>query len=164
MEYTFLNHPIPPVYDQDSKILILGSFPSVKSRKYDFFYMNPQNRFWKVLSDLLADDFLVKKEEKISLLLKHHIALWDVIESCEIKGSSDSSIRNVKVNPISELLSQTGIQAIFFNGKKSFQLYEKHISLDFPVYCLPSTSPANGGNYSYDALKDAWRLILPYLK
>lgn len=154
------NHNIQPIYQKDSKILILGSFPSVKSREAQFFYHHPQNRFWKILSTLYQYPPLTTIEDKKHFLIQHHIALWDVIASCEIKGSSDSSIENVIVNDISFILQQTSIQTIYTNGKKAHQLYQKYC---FPLthqedICLPSTSPANA-SYSFDKLLSCWEII-----
>lgn len=153
-------HPISPVFDKDSKVLILGSFPSVKSREEGFFYGHPQNRFWKVTSKVFGDELPVTIDEKKAFLIRNHIALWDVIGSCEIDGSSDSSIRNVTVNDLSVILGTADIRAIFLNGKKAEQYYLKYL---FPVLkrdavCLPSTSPANAA-WSLDKLTDAWKII-----
>ena len=155
-----LIHPIAPVFDKDSRVLILGSFPSVKSREEGFFYGHPQNRFWKVTASVFGEDVPKTIDEKKSFLLKNHIALWDVIGSCEIDGSSDSSIRNVSVNDIKMILETAGIQAIYLNGKKAFQLYQKHM---LPVtgregICLPSTSPANAA-WQMDRLVREWSVI-----
>ena len=113
-----LIHPIAPVFDKDSRVLILGSFPSVKSREEGFFYGHPQNRFWKVTASVFGEDVPKTIDEKKSFLLRNHIALWDVIGSCEIDCSSDSSIHNVSVNDIKTILETAGIQAIYLNGKK----------------------------------------------
>lgn len=153
-------HNIDPVYDSNSKILILGSFPSVKSREQQFFYGHKQNRFWRVMAQVL--DCAVPEDtiRKRDMLIAHHVALWDVIESCEITGSSDASIRNVQPNDLSRILSQADIQAIYTNGSKAYELYRKYI---FPMngrkaHPLPSTSPANAG-YSLDKLVEAWSVI-----
>lgn len=152
-------HNIQPIYNSQSKILILGSFPSVKSREARFFYHHPQNRFWKILEQLF-DVSLKSIDEKKEFLLSYHIALWDVIESCEIIGSSDSSIQNVVVNDIQRLLQNTHIDTIFTNGKKAHQLYQKFC---LPLthkedICLPSSSPANA-MYSLEKLVEAWKII-----
>lgn len=154
-------HNIHPIYNKQSQILILGSFPSVKSREAQFFYHHPQNRFWKILTSLYQEPPLTTIEEKKQFLLKHHIALWDVIESCEIKGSSDSSIDNVKVNDILKILKSTKIHYIYTNGKKAHQLYQKYC---LPIthkedICLPSSSPANA-QYSLERLIKEWNIIL----
>lgn len=153
-------HPIAPVFDKDSKVLILGSFPSVRSREEGFFYGHPQNRFWKVTSRIFGEELPVTIEEKKAFLIRNHIALWDVIGSCEIDGSSDSSIRDVTVNDLSVILGTADIRAIFLNGKKAEQYYLKYL---FPILkrdavCLPSTSPANAA-WNLEKLADAWKII-----
>lgn len=155
-----LTHPIPPVFDKDSKVLILGSFPSVKSREEGFFYGHRQNRFWKVTARVFDEETPTTISEKKSFLLRNHIALWDVIGSCDIEGSSDSSIKNVSVNDLSEILKTADIKAIYLNGQKSYQLYQKYM---FPVIdregvCLPSTSPANA-SWTLEKLTEAWKVI-----
>ena len=155
-----MKHTIDPVYDSNSKILILGSFPSAKSREQQFFYGHKQNRFWRVMAQFLGCEVPDGIEQKREMLLAHHVALWDVIESCEITGSSDASIRNVRPNDLSRILSYADIQAIYTNGSKAYELYQKHI---FQVngrkaYPLPSTSPANAG-YSLEKLVEAWSVI-----
>ena len=155
-----LLHPIAPVFDKDSKVLILGSFPSVKSREEGFFYGHPQNRFWKVTSRIFGEELPVTIDEKKAFLIRNHIALWDVIGSCEINGSSDSSIRDVTVNDLSVILDTADIRAIFLNGKKAEQYYMKYLfpTLKRDAVCLPSTSPANAA-WSLDKLTDAWEVI-----
>lgn len=153
-------HPIAPVYDKDSRILILGSFPSVKSREQQFFYGHKQNRFWRVMANVLECEVPEDIPQKRSMLIRHHVAVWDVIASCEITGSSDASIRNVQPNDLSAILSLADIRAVYTNGVKAHQLYQKYI---YPVngreaYPLPSTSPANAA-YSLDRLTDAWKVI-----
>lgn len=154
-------HPFEPLYDSSSKILILGSFPSVKSREQLFFYGHPQNRFWKIISSLLNEPLPQTIEEKKKLCLKHHVALWDSIQSCEISGSSDASIKNVKTNDIQKILSKTNITKICCNGKTSYNLYEKYIypSTKIHACCLPSSSPANAA-YSFDKLLKEWKEII----
>lgn len=155
-----LYHPFPPLYDKDSKILILGSFPSVKSREQMFFYGHPQNRFWKVLSLVLEQELPVTIEEKRDFLHKNHIALWDVIASCDIVGSSDSSIQNVLPNDIGKILEESDIKRIFVNGKTAEKYYNRYTKekVNRPAVCLPSTSPANAA-WSLDRLVEAWRII-----
>lgn len=150
-------HSIAPVYDANSEILILGSFPSVKSREAQFFYGHPQNRFWKVIAAICGCDIPVTIEEKKKMLLDNHIALWDVIESCDIEGSSDSSIRNVHTNDFSRIFAAADIRRIYANGTAAYNLYKKYI--DDNITRLPSTSPANAA-WSVDRLVDAWREIL----
>lgn len=157
-------HPFPPLYDKNSKILILGSFPSVKSREQMFFYGHPQNRFWKVISAVLCAETPVTIEEKRYFLLSNNIALWDVIASCDISGSSDSSIKNVNANDLTEILENAEIQQIFVNGKTAEKYYNKYIRkvINRDAICLPSTSPANAG-WGMDKLIDAWSIISNYL-
>lgn len=154
------NHTIAPVYDKDSKVLILGSFPSVKSREQQFFYGHKQNRFWRVVAQVFDCEAPESIEQKWEMLLTHHVAVWDVIASCEITGSSDASIKDVTPNDLSRILNCADIRAIYTNGGKAQQLYQKYI---FPVTgreaaALPSTSPANAG-YSLERLVEAWRMI-----
>lgn len=154
-------HTISPVYDNKSKILILGSFPSVKSRETQFFYGHPQNRFWKVLSAILDRPLPASVPEKRALLLENGIALWDVIASCDIVGSSDASITNVVANDVSEILDTADIRCIFCNGAKAHALYTAHLRpmTGQDAVKLPSTSPANA-SWPLDRLTDAWRAQL----
>ena len=161
MEYEHIVHSFEPVYDKASEILILGTLPSVKSRENNFYYGHKQNRFWKVLATLLKEPVPDTIEEKKAMLLAHRIALWDVIQSCDIKGSSDSSIKNVQPTDIGVILEKTNITRIYANGNKAGQLYKRY---QFPVtgieaMVLPSTSPANAA-WSLDRLCEAWRVIL----
>ena len=121
-------HNISPVYNKKSKILILGSFPSVKSREQQFFYGHPQNRFWKVISTITNEKLPTTIEEKKELLLHNNIAVWDVIKSCDIVGSSDSSIENVEINDLSIVLDNANIKKIFANGDKAYSLFKKYYS------------------------------------
>ena len=142
---TRLNHPFGPLYDESSRVLILGSFPSVKSREQNFFYGHPQNRFWKVVSAIFEQPVPQTIEEKKQLILGNGLALWDSIASCEITGSSDSSIRNARANDIRIILDSCNIERIYCNGRKSHELYKKYIEPQTgrEAVCLPSTSPAN---------------------
>lgn len=153
-------HPIAPVYDERSKVLILGSFPSVKSREAAFFYGHPQNRFWKVLAAVCGRCEPRSIDEKRELLLSNGIALWDVIASCEIQGSSDSTIRNVVPNDIAVILNRADIRAIYVNGKTSEKFYNKYLRpiAGMEAVCLPSTSPANAA-WTLEKLIEAWRVI-----
>lgn len=156
-------HNIKPLYNKNSKILILGSFPSVKSREAEFFYHHPQNRFWKIMSNLFKYDCSTIENRKECMLI-NCIALWDVIESCDIYGSSDSSIKNVKVNDIISIINDSKIKTVFTNGKKSHELYNKYCfrQTHIEAILLPSTSPANA-TYSLDRLLENWKVIKDYL-
>ena len=161
MEYEHIVHSFEPVYDKASEILILGTLPSVKSRENNFYYGHKQNRFWKVLATLLKEPVPDTIEEKKAMLLAHRIAMWDVIQSCDIKGSSDSSIKNVQQTDIGMILEKTNITRIYANGNKAGQLYKRY---QFPVtgieaMVLPSTSPANAA-WSLERLCKAWHVIL----
>ena len=152
-----VKHPFPPLYDENSQILILGSFPSVKSREVKFFYGHPQNRFWKVVADVFDEKIPETIEDKKSLILKNHLALWDVISECEITGSSDASIKNAKANDISKILKNSSIKKIIVNGKTAERLYIKYIEpvTGIKAVVMPSTSPANAA-WSLDRLIEAW--------
>ncbi len=155
-----LHHPFGPLYSPESRVLILGSFPSVKSRQQQFFYGHPQNRFWKVIAAVFGCEVPSTVEEKKRLILDHHMALWDTIASCEITGSSDASIRNVRPNDLQVIFGSCAIGRIYCNGRKSFELYRKYIE---PVtgreaVCLPSTSPANA-QWSLERLIGKWSVI-----
>ena len=154
-------HPIPPVFDENSKILILGSFPSVKSREARFFYGHPQNRFWKTLAAVLNAECPATVEEKKDFLLSHKIAVWDVIKSCEISGSADSSIRNAEPNELVRIFGAADIKAVFANGGTAYRLYKKFNPAPEALK-LPSTSPANAA-FSLERLINEWTVILKYL-
>lgn len=160
-----VKHILKPIYTKTSKILILGTIPSPKSREIGFYYGHPQNRFWKILSEILSEPFPETKEEKIKLINKHDIALWDVLESCEIEGASDSSIKNPKPNNINKILKETKINTIFVTGKKAEILYNKLClpKTNIPCIYLPSTSPANCAK-SYQELKEEYQIITKYIK
>lgn len=153
-------HEIAPVFDTHSKIMILGSFPSVKSREGKFFYHHSQNRFWKVLAGILKCEVPDTISEKREMLLNHGIAVWDVIASCEIEGSSDSSIKNVIPNDLERVLSKADIAQIYTNGATASRLYKKYCygKIHMEDIKLPSTSPANA-SYSLEKLMDAWKII-----
>ncbi|MCR4761355.1 MAG: DNA-deoxyinosine glycosylase [Oscillospiraceae bacterium] len=155
-----VKHPFPPLFDEHAAILILGSFPSVKSREQKFFYGHPQNRFWRVTAAVFQDSVPQTIEEKRAFLLRSHIALWDVIASCEITGSSDSSIRNVVPNDLTPILQGAPIRQIFVNGGTAAKYYEKYQQpiLQRTAVRLPSTSPANAA-WSLERLIDAWKII-----
>lgn len=153
----YFNHSFLPVYDKESQILILGSFPSVKSREEGFYYGHPRNRFWKVLAGILSVELPSTIEEKTAMLLKNHIAVYDVIESCEIEGSSDSSIRNVTPADIHKIVEESRIKVVFTNGKTAGRLYNKYQAkgMEMPMIELPSTSPANAA-FSLEKLMRIW--------
>ncbi len=159
-----VEHGFGPVYDKESRILILGSFPSVKSREQAFYYGHPQNRFWKVLAALADTEVPQTIEEKKGWLYLHHVAVYDVIEACDIEGSSDSSIRNVTPADIRTIIAESNISHIFTNGKLAGKLYRRYQAktCDLPTTELPSTSPANAA-YSLDKLIAAWQDIKVYL-
>ena len=159
-----VSHPIPPIYHEDSKILILGSFPSVKSREGQFFYHHPQNRFWKVLAQVLGQPVPETIENKKQFLLSNHIAVWDVIASCTIEGSSDSSIKDVVPTDLASVLAESNIRQIFCNGGTAHQYYRKYQekTTGRTALRLPSTSPANAA-WSLNRLYGEWCVILDYL-
>ncbi|MBQ7503831.1 MAG: DNA-deoxyinosine glycosylase [Ruminococcus sp.] len=153
-------HPFPPLYDENSKILILGSFPSVKSREAMFFYGHPQNRFWRVIAALYGEEAPQNIDEKKRLILSHNLALWDSIQSCTITGSSDSSVKDVVPNDLFLIINNSKVDRVFCNGALSHKMYMKFI---FPLtnikaVKLPSTSPANAA-YSLDRLIEEWKVI-----
>ena len=155
-----IQHPFGPLYGPESRVLILGSFPSVKSREQNFFYGHPQNRFWKVVAALFGQEPPQTIPEKKELILSHGLALWDSIASCVITGSSDASIREVKPNDLRIILDHAPIERIYCNGRKSHEMYEKYIlpALGREAACLPSTSPANAA-WSLEKLIAAWSVI-----
>ena len=153
-------HPIPPLFDKNSKTLILGSFPSVKSREAAFFYGHPQNRFWSVLAIIYGIPKPETVEEKSKLVLKNNLALWDVIASCEIVGSSDSSITDVTANNLSVIIENSKVEKIFVNGKTAEKYYNKYTyaKTGIKAVCLPSTSPAIAA-WNLERLVEAWKII-----
>ena len=150
-------HPFEPVWDKDCEILILGSLPSVKSREVQFYYGHPKNRFWQVLASVYGAPTPVTTEEKKAFLLENHIALWDVVASCEISASSDSSIKNVAVYDICPLIEKSKISRIFTNGATADRLYRKYIfpQTGIEPVKLPSTSPANAA-WRTESLVEEW--------
>lgn len=159
-EYQHIRHDFEPIYNKESKVLILGSFPSVKSRENQFYYGHPQNRFWKLLAMLTKEEIPETIEGKKELLLKHHIAIWDVIASCSIQGSSDTSIKDVEVNDFTEILKKSSVQTIYVNGGKAYQLYHKYAELMTGIKAikLASTSPANAA-WNLERLYEDWKQI-----
>ena len=153
-------HDIPPVFDENSRLLILGSFPSVKSRETQFFYGHPQNRFWRVLAAVFGEETPASVEDKKRLLLSHGVALWDVVAECDITGSADSRIANAVPNDLSVILSRCDIRRIFVNGRTAQKLYQRFLQpvLGRGAEYLPSTSPANAA-CSLERLTEEWRRI-----
>lgn len=160
MEYEHVVHSFEPVYNTDSKILILGTLPSVKSRENHFYYGHKQNRFWKLLARICEEDVPETIEEKKAMLLRNHIAIWDVIYSCDIQGSSDSSIKNVVPTDLKQVLANSSITQIYANGNKAGSLYKKYqqANTNMNITVLPSTSLANAA-WSLDRLYDTWSVI-----
>ncbi|MBQ9459599.1 MAG: DNA-deoxyinosine glycosylase [Oscillospiraceae bacterium] len=157
MERTAQKHPFPSIYTPDSRVLILGSFPSPRSRNEAFFYAHPQNRFWRVLAAVFNENVPRDIEEKKALLLRNRVALWDTIESCEVAGASDASIINVVANDLRPILREADIRAIFCNGAASYQWFNRLLrdTLEREAVLLPSTSPANAA-WTLDKLIEAW--------
>ena len=163
MDYQQIQHTFEPIYNEESKILILGTFPSVKSRANGFYYGHPQNRFWKVIASITDSEVPDTIEEKKNLLQRNHIAIWDVIAECEIIGSSDSSIRNVVPNDIKHILDNSQIHSIYANGTKAYELYMRYTfaATNKEMIQLPSSSPANA-RYSLEALCREWKRIIDF--
>lgn len=153
-----IEHPFPPVVDENCRILVLGSFPSVKSREDGFFYGHPQNRFWRMLAAIFDEDVPADIPAKKAFLLRHHIALWDVIASCEIKGSSDASVKNAVPVDIARVTQIAKINRVICNGSLAHKLYQRHLEplTGIQAISLPSTSPANAA-WSLERLVSAWR-------
>ncbi len=158
-------HELDPIYDENSEILILGSIPSVKSREVGFYYAHPKNRFWKVLAAVFNENLPVSIEEKVAFLKQNKIALWDVLSSCEITKSSDSSIKNIQVNDIRLILEKTKITKIYTTGKKAYEIYQKQIypKTKLEAIYLPSTSPANAKD-SLEKLIQEYKKYLHFTK
>ena len=158
--YLTLEHTFPPEFDENSEILILGSFPSVRSREVNFYYGHPKNRFWPLIADIFGEDMPSSVEEKKALLQRNRIALWDVIAKCEIIGSSDSSIRNVEPNDINLILNNSKVGRIYTNGRKAYDLYNRYCleKTEREAVLLPSTSPANAA-FTYEKLREAWAAV-----
>ncbi len=160
-----VTHEFAPVFDECSRVLMLGTMPSPKSREVGFYYGHPRNRFWKVMADICRAPYPQTKEEKIAFALSHHIAVWDVLSGCEICGADDSSIKNPVPNDLNVILEKADIKAVFATGTKAGALYKRYCQQEtkLPVTVLPSTSPANCRT-SYEELYEAYRMILPYLE
>lgn len=159
-----LVHEIDAVFDENSRVLVLGTFPSPKSRESGFFYGNPQNRFWKVLAELFDEPIADTVERKRCQLLRHHIALWDVLASCSIEGASDASIADARPNDLRRILDAAPIEAVFCNGSKAAELYGRFCleQTGMPCVKLPSTSPANA-SFSLGRLVGEWKALLPHV-
>lgn len=158
-------HPLAPVFDERSRVLILGTMPSPKSRETGFYYGHPQNRFWRVMAELLDEPFPASREERLALALRCHFALWDVLASCVIRGADDGSIREPEANDLSAVLSAAPIEAIFTTGTKAAALYRKLClpKTGVEAIALPSTSAANCRFYSYEQLVKAYAAVKEYL-
>ena len=162
-------HPFKPIFDKNSKILILGSFPSVVSRKFGFYYTNPQNRFWRVLTRILNADVPESKDEKIKFLLSHHIAIYDAAISCEIEGSSDAKMSKIVPVNLKPILKTANITQVYANGGKAYEICKKYLedgiikATKNEVIKLPSTSPANA-KFSLERLTNEWTVIARTLK
>lgn len=138
-----VQHGFPPVFDGNSRVLVLGSMPSPKSRELGFYYMHPQNRFWRMLSEVLGESLPADIPGRREMCLSHGVALWDVLAECTITGASDSSISDPVPNPLEQILNSADIRAVFTTGKKAYSLYQRFFPELSPAVCLPSTSPAN---------------------
>lgn len=160
-KYQTIKHTFEPVWDKQSEVLILGTFPSVKSRENQFYYGHPQNRFWKLIAAIYGEPQPETIAEKKELILKHHLAVWDVIDQCDIIGSSDSSIRNVIPSDLAGLLKNSSIHTVIANGAKAYELYQKYqmAKTGLKVQKLPSTSPANAA-WSFQRLQEEWGRVL----
>ncbi|MBQ3237241.1 MAG: DNA-deoxyinosine glycosylase [Oscillospiraceae bacterium] len=164
MESRRITHAFAPVFDSESRILILGTMPSPKSRELGFYYSHPRNRFWPVMANIFGEEIPKTPEDKKAFCLRHKIALWDVLRECDIEGASDSSIKNAVPNDISVILNRADIKAVFATGTTAAKLYKKFIEpkTGLPAVALPSTSPANA-KISLDALAEEYRKILDYI-
>lgn len=165
MESRQVTHDFQPIYNEESRVLMLGTMPSPKSRETGFYYGHPRNRFWKVVSDVCGEVLPETKEEKIEFALKNKIAVWDVLAGCEIKGAEDASIRNPVANDLNIIIKNADIRAVFATGQKAAQLYRKYCQKEtgMEIICLPSTSPANC-SVSYEKLFEAYEVVLKYIR
>ena len=165
MQLEKVTHDFQPIYNEESRILMLGTMPSPKSREIGFYYGHPRNRFWKVVSDVCGENLPETKEEKIDFALRNKIAVWDVLAGCEIKGAEDASIKNPVANDMNIIIKNADIKAIFATGQKAAQLYRRYCQKEtgIEIICLPSTSPANC-SISYEKLFEAYLEILKYIK
>lgn len=158
-----VTHEFPPVFDERSRVLVLGTIPSPKSRELGFYYMHPQNRFWRMLCTVLNEKLPSDTEGRKALCLKHGIALWDVLASCEISGAEDNSIKNAVPNDLRRIIDNCDIHAVFTTGKKAHALYGKYFPDLMPDICLPSTSPANR-TISEAEMLERYREIAKFLR
>ena len=165
MKNEHVTHDFEPIFNKESRVLMLGTMPSPKSREVGFYYGHPRNRFWKVVSDVCSEELPETKEDKINFALRNKIAVWDVLAGCEIKGAEDASIRNPVANDMNLILKNADIRAIFATGQKAAQLYKKHCQkkTGMEIITLPSTSPANC-TVSYEKLYEAYEVILKYIR
>ena len=165
MESRQVTHDFQPIYNEESRVLMLGTMPSPKSRETGFYYGHPRNRFWKVVSDVCGEVLPETKEEKVAFALRNKIAVWDVLAGCEIKGAEDASIRNPVVNDLNVIIKSADIRAVFATGQKAAQLYRKYCQKEtgMEIIYLPSTSPANC-SISYEKLFEAYEVILKYIR
>ena len=165
MSLQIVHHELDPVFNGDSKVLILGTIPSPKSRLFGFYYSHPQNKFWKVIANVFREAVPETKEEKVQFLIAHDIAMWDVLQTCGIEGADDSSIVNPTPNNLNLIIKNAKIRGVFTTGKKATDLYKKlcYPQTGQPSIYLPSTSPANCRNYTLESLVEAYRIILEYL-
>ena len=165
MEIEQVTHDFEPIFNKESRVLMLGTMPSPKSREVGFYYGHPRNRFWKVMSDVCGENLPETKEEKIAFALRNKIAVWDVLAGCEIKGAEDASIRNPVANDMNLIFKNADIRAVFATGQKAAQLYKKHCQhhTGMEIITLPSTSPANC-RVSYEKLYEAYEIILKYIR
>ena len=165
MESRQVTHDFQPIYNEESRVLLLGTMPSPKSRETGFYYGHPRNRFWKVVSDVCGEVLPETREEKIEFVLRNKIAVWDVLAGCEIKGAEDASIRNPIANDLNIIIKNADIRAVFATGQKAAQLYRKYCQREtgMEIICLPSTSPANC-SVSYEKLFEAYEVVLKYIR
>lgn len=165
MSENFVEHTLEPIFDDNSKILILGTMPSPKSRQNNFYYGNPQNRFWRVMADILNEPLPQNNQQRKELMLSHGIALWDVLKSCTIDGADDSTIKNPVPNDLNIIISQTQIKTVFTTGKKAYSLYNRFCkkSTGIEAVSLPSTSPANCRHYTYEDILREYSVLLAYI-
>lgn len=153
-------HPFPPIYNSESRILILGSFPSTASRMQEFYYGHPRNRFWPLLAALLGEAVPHSIQEKKQMLLHHYIALYDAVTACTITGSADASMQSIIPADLSSIFKEAPIQAVFANGTKAYEVCIKQIGIS--AVKLPSTSPANA-RFGFEDILEAWKQLLEYL-